>query len=133
MQIQRTHHAVELEDGWAFVETNWATNGGIDENGQPSLTAVHTPIGECANHAPHATEDEARACYAEVLRSQIQLTGRRPVPDTFDVCRVCGTDTDRFAWLATVTNQAALCPEHMNVDVAAALLIGPLAGNTTHA
>lgn len=35
------------------------------------------PIGYCAEHEPHATEDEARACYRRWQRDHVTLDGGR--------------------------------------------------------
>lgn len=113
--------AVELGAGWAYVETT-----GEGE---------HTPIGDCVNHT-HDTEDEARACYASVLHAQIQPTGQRSALvglSTHDQCRVCGQPTAMFAWLLTQVDQVPLCDVHLTAEIAAALLVGAHAGNTTHA
>jgi hypothetical protein len=90
-----------------------------------------TPIGRCAEHSPHATEAEARECYAEFVRDSIQL-------DAYSVswtsCRArpggqrCPEPTRSAArygddGYGTIT----LCPRHMTTQdvIEGARLAGP--------
>lgn len=90
------------------------------------------PIGYCANHdEPHATEDEARACYRDYeLNERLRLD--HTIGD-YNPCQApsgCETLTNRgasidgwFRW--------RLCDEHRTKEICAELY-GPLAGDSMH-
>lgn len=91
------------------------------------------PIGYCADHrdAPHATEDEARACYAKYLLEQ--CTRLDVTLGEWNPCVApsgCETLTNRCAMIGGWTTYR-LCDEHRTAEVVAELQ-GPLAGNSMH-
>lgn len=59
------------EGGWHYVSAS-------SEGGHP--------LGYCAEHEPHATEDEARACFRRWERDKIV---RREDSYAWGTCRVC--------------------------------------------
>lgn len=91
------------------------------------------PVGYCPDHrdSPHATEDEARACYRNYLLEQ-----RTRLDGTLGAWNPCEAPSG----CALLTNRAAviqgdprwrLCDEHRTAEIVAELL-GPLAGNSIH-
>lgn len=96
--------AAQREDGtgWHYVSMN--RRGGH-------------PLGDCANHAPHATEAEARECYGEYLRSQVYLDERGRW--SWGGCDVkgCPNPSQRAARCrADAYVMAMLCDEHWTVE-----------------
>ena len=92
--------AAELADhsGWHYVTRN-------------RRTGTH-PIGYCRDHAPHATEQEARECYAKYVReNQIRLDGW--TSSTQSRCEVCGEWTQSAAQVGHV-DLVHLCAKHLN-------------------
>jgi hypothetical protein len=82
------------------------------------------PLGDCANHPPHATEDEARDCYTRyLLDHQVHLDGSWG--DTWRHCRAegCGKLTNRFGRVGVwgIANTWPLCDAHRTREVIAAL------------
>lgn len=69
----------ELEDksGWHYTTHN-------------KRTGTH-PIGYCREHGPHATEAEARECYASYLRDNVKLDP----PHTWSWC-TCDYGTGEY-------------------------------------
>lgn len=94
---------------------------------------VHA-IGACRDHldAPHATEDEARACYREYERTRIKLDSKW---SDWSGCeyRKCDVPT-KTAATAGEWGMASLCAEHLTIECAieALGLDGPLAGDSVH-
>src|SRR6266568_2611758 len=89
------------------------------------------PVGYCATHGPHATEDEARRCYRDYqLNEQLQLDGTvghwNPCEQTG-----CETLTNRQARINPWGSSWLLCDEHRTKETCAALY-GELAGNSVH-
>lgn len=91
------------------------------------------PVGYCADHrdAPHATEDEARACYARYmveqrLRLDVTLGSWNPCTAPSG----CEVLTNRAATLGG-WHLYRLCDEHRTAEVVAELY-GPLAGDSVH-
>jgi hypothetical protein len=79
------------------------------------------PIGYCADHAPHATEGEARDCYTRYLLEQrLQLDGMA-YADMQRPCEVCGAWTDKFAEISPWGPSFTLCDEHRTREQFAAL------------
>jgi hypothetical protein len=89
--------------GWHFASTS--SRGGH-------------PIGYCAEHEPHATEWEARDCYAEWLRAHVHLDGQS---SSWHGCQAKGCDepTRRHAGVTSDwTHLANLCGEHLDLETA---------------
>jgi hypothetical protein len=92
------------------------------------------PVGYCADHrdAPHATEDEARACYARyMIEQRTRLDGI--TLGSYNPCTApsgCTVLTNRAAavgaWIVY-----RLCDEHRTAEVVAELY-GPMAGDSVH-
>lgn len=90
------------------------------------------PIGYCREHAPHASEDEARECYSQYVRDSVRLNAgsggwtscnarnenKRFCPNPAQAFATYGDDGYGLTWL---------CPEHMTHEqvVASAQLDGP--------
>ena len=71
------------------------------------------PLGYCAEHEPHATETEARECYAAWVRDSIEMDRRTT---NWTDCEVPGCDqpTKGLAEYARDGYHAvSLCPAHM--------------------
>lgn len=90
-------------------------------------------IGYCIDHrdTPHATEDEARACYARYmieqrLRLDVTLGGYNPCTAPSG----CGVLTNRAAQVGG-WSLYRLCDEHRTAQVVAELY-GPLAPDSVH-
>jgi hypothetical protein len=90
------------------------------------------PLGRCANHPPHATEDDARECYGAFVREDTIRLDAGTVSWTSCEARPDGVRCPNPAKsIATYGDdgygQTALCPEHMTVEnvIAAAGLEGP--------
>jgi hypothetical protein len=88
------------------------------------------PVGYCRDHAPHATEDEARRCYRdyqinECLRLDCTVGDWNPCEYP-----ACGTLTNRAVTISGWP-QWRLCDEHRTKECCAELY-GPLAGNSIH-
>lgn len=91
------------------------------------------PVGYCADHrdTPHATEDEARACYARYLIEQ--RTSLDVTLGDWNPCEApsgCEVLTNRCAMVGGWTVYR-LCDEHRTAEVVAEMQ-GPLAGNSVH-
>lgn len=93
-------------------------------------TGVH-PIGYCAEHEPHATEQGARECYAQYLRDRIEL---RANAATWTRCMIEGCDNpgrniaDSGEW-----HTAVLCDDHFTrEDAVTALHLDGPAGDSMH-
>ena len=90
-------------------------------------------VGYCRDHrdAPHATEDEARACYARYLLEQrTRLDGKLGSYNPCEAPSGCQTLTNRCA-VINGWPRWRLCDEHRTPEVIAELH-GPLAGNSVH-
>lgn len=71
-------------------------------------------IGYCADHEPHATEAEARECYAQYQRDHMQM---RAGSLRWTSCDVKGCDQPaRNAAQSGGYNFAALCDEHYTAE-----------------
>lgn len=91
------------------------------------------PVGYCADHrdAPHATEEEARACYAKYLLEQrTRLDGELGSYNPCEAPSGCRTLTNRCV-LISGWARWRLCDEHRTAEVVAELH-GPLAGDSAH-
>lgn len=116
----RHHTAAALNNGSGFHYASLSSRGGY-------------PLGDCANHAPHATEDEARACYRTWQRRNVVLVvdyAKNWGDCSIDTCGApgkCGARIDGDGY-----SGARLCPAHLNVgDAIIALgLSGNLAGDS---
>ncbi len=89
------------------------------------------PIGYCAGHGPHTTEDAARRCYRDYeLNERLQLDGTvgHWNPCEQDGCEVL---TNRQARINPWGPSWLLCDEHRTKDVCAGLY-GELAGDSVH-
>jgi hypothetical protein len=96
------------EDGWHYVSLNRRRGG--------------YPLGYCAGHEPHATEGEARECYAQYQRDHVRLDS---TTSNWCGCEVAGCDkpTKRHARIeGDGYHMAALCDEHLTVEHAIAAL-----------
>jgi hypothetical protein len=90
-------------------------------------------IGYCMDHrdSPHATEDEARACYAKYLLEQrTRLDGTLGTWNPCEAPSGCEILTNRAVTIAGWVRWR-LCDEHRTPEVVADLH-GPLAGNSVH-
>lgn len=88
--------------GWHYV--NLGRSGGY-------------PLGYCAQHEPHATERDARECYAQYQRDHVEL--RRDAWTNWSDCRECGAPTKHSATIAGDGYAfESLCEEHLTVDLA---------------
>ena len=107
----RHHTAVEVDlgergKGWHYASLGKRGGG---------------PIGACAEHAPHPTEAEARACYQACLRTRVRLDHRV----SWTSCHFqYGHDAD-IPRCPNPTQGAAsygeysltpLCPEHLTLE-----------------
>lgn len=80
------------------------------------------PLGYCAEHAPHATEQEARECYSHYQRDNIRIDGK-----THNWCGCefegCDKPTKRSADIrGDGFHMAALCEDHLTVENAAVVM-----------
>ncbi len=93
--------AAELADhsGWHYVTRN-------------RRTGTH-PIGYCRDHVdqPHATEREARECYAKYVRENSIRLDAGVTPDQQRKCEVCGAWTQLCAQVGHV-DVVYLCEQH---------------------
>jgi hypothetical protein len=91
------------------------------------------PIGFCRDHAPHATEDEARECFNAYRRANVRLVGTL---GSWSDCSVpgCGAPTKKFASIRhDGFHTAPLCPDHLTIEHAVpALGLDGLAGDAWH-
>lgn len=94
--------------GWHYVSLNRRSGG--------------YPLGYCADHEPHASELEARECYARYQRDNIRLDGKMA---DWSGCQIPGCDTPTKN-LATIRfdgfHSAVLCDEHLTTELAATVL-----------
>lgn len=92
------------------------------------------PLGYCAEHAPHATEDEARACYRAWQRDHVRIDGAT-LRSWTDCHHVTGCEEPTRS-AATIEGDgyrvAPLCPEHMATEhaIPALGLADDLAGDS---
>lgn len=114
----RHHAAYQLpEGGWHYASVG--RRGGH-------------PLGNCRNHEPHPTEDEARECYAEYRRDHVRLDGG---PTSWSNCSVgrgteskCDEPANRYAYIqGDGFSMAPLCHTHLTIEDALVVLrlIGP--------
>lgn len=90
-------------------------------------------IGYCQDHrdTPHATEDEARACYRNyVLEQRTRLDGTLGYYNPCEAPSGCSVLTNRAVAIEG-DPRWRLCDEHRTAEVVAELY-GPLAGNSIH-
>lgn len=90
-------------------------------------------VGYCADHrgTPHATEDEARACYTRYLMEQrTQFDGTLGSYNPCEAPSGCATLTNRCA-VIDGWPKWRLCDEHRTPEIVAELH-GPLAGDSIH-
>jgi hypothetical protein len=74
------------------------------------------PIGYCADHAPHATESEARECYSSYLRDAIRMDGHLA---DWTGCEAEGCDNPTKNYASTYgVSSACLCDGHNDRDMA---------------
>lgn len=86
--------------GWHYVSLNRRTGG--------------YPLGYCAEHEPHPTEQEARECYGQWMRDHIVLDGRL---SGWSDCRVCKGPTKKYARVdGDGYRMATLCEAHLTQD-----------------
>ena len=87
--------ADDLPEGWHYASLGKRGGG---------------PIGDCANHAPHATEEQARWCYTDYLRENIE---KRPNASSWTTCRFdgCGKPARNVAQSGE-WHYAVMCDEH---------------------
>ena len=90
-------------------------------------------IGYCMDHrdSPHATEDEARACYRNYeLEQRTRLDGTLGSYNPCEAASGCEVLTNRCVTIGGWVKWR-LCDEHRTAEVVAELY-GPLAGNSMH-
>lgn len=91
------------------------TDGSGWRYGSAGQTGGH-PIGYCAEHAPHATEHEARECYSRWQRDHVKLDGKT---SNWTDCRECKGPTKQYARIEDDGyHLATLCAEHLTIDLA---------------
>lgn len=104
----RHHTAAQKGDGgWHYV--SMSRDGGH-------------PLGYCAEHEPHATEAEARECYAQYRRDNVTLDGKCG----WTRCTYLPAGADRYSCdnpanqFASIKGDgyamAPLCEEHLTID-----------------
>jgi hypothetical protein len=89
------------------------------------------PVGYCADHAPHETEDDARRCYRDYeLNERLRLDGGES--GSWHRCQhpQCETLTNKIVQLGE-WQIWLLCDEHRTKE-SVAELYGPLAGDSMH-
>lgn len=79
------------------------------------------PIGYCADHGPHPTEDEARQCYTQYQRDRVRLDGKC----SWTSCEAgrgasrCPDPANRYARIeGDGYAMASLCDQHMTLEAA---------------
>lgn len=112
----RHHTAAELVEG-GFHFASVGKRGGY-------------PLGDCANHDPHPTADDARRCYQAWRRSQVERQGQA----SWTSCFVPGCDNPaRQTWgvKGGGYSLAVLCADHDDLEhaIPALHLDGELAGD----
>lgn len=86
--------------GWHYVSLNRRTGG--------------HPLGYCVEHEPHATEQEARECYAQYRRDNVLLDVKL---GSWSDCAVCGGPTKSAATIRyDGFHLAPLCEEHLTFE-----------------
>lgn len=80
------------------------------------------PIGYCADHAPHATETEARECFSSYLLTQL----RAETYGDWTSCQYphneCGRPTKSGWGVPATLSSVALCEVHDSRELAIACL-----------
>lgn len=100
----RHHTASARQDGTGWHYVSMGRQGGH-------------PLGYCADHAPHSTEDEARECYGMWQRDHITLTGTL---SSWSDCLECGAPTKQYASIeGDGYALAPLCAAHLDTRHAA--------------
>lgn len=97
----RHHTAAQRKDGsgWHFVDLG--RTGGY-------------PLGYCREHEPHASEQEARECYARFQRDYVRLDSQ--LGNWMD-CAVCGAPTKQGARIeGDGYSLVTLCPDHLTTE-----------------
>jgi hypothetical protein len=80
---------------------------------------VVRPAGACADHPPHATEDEARDCFRAWLLEGARFDG---TSSDWTGCKICDAPTKRYAETRPpLGNAFPLCDEHRTPEVLADL------------
>lgn len=80
------------------------------------------PLGYCAEHEPHPTEEEARECYAQWQRDHVLLDG---LWADWTGCQVgeCDAPTKKHARIVgDGFRSASLCDRHLDLDHAIGVL-----------
>jgi|GEM_PF-2495507 len=74
------------------------------------------PLGYCVDHAPHATEAEARECYGQYQRDNVTLDGQL---SRWSDCAECGAPTKTTANIrGDGYANVSLCVDHLNTECA---------------
>lgn len=72
-----------------------------------------SPIGDCKNHAPHATKEEAEQCYSDyLLMHELRLGVSSNMQEK---CKVCSAWTHKYATIGNI-ERIPLCEDHQNVE-----------------
>lgn len=90
------------DGGWHYVSLNRRLGG--------------YPLGYCRDHEPHATEAEARECYAQYQRDHVRLDAWS---HSWCSCEVKGCDQPTKSSARIEGDEyrmAALCPQHMTFE-----------------
>jgi hypothetical protein len=113
--MRPTCTAVQIEGGWHYASAS--SRGGH-------------PLGYCAEHPPHASEQEARDCYGQWQRDHLRLDQGSWSWGGCDA-KGCPNPANRAADIEGDGYQIAmLCPDHMTTEHAvAALHIAGAAGD----
>lgn len=96
----------ERPEGWHYAQV-WSNGGG--------------PIGYCAEHPPHATEEQARLCYSRWL-----LDNLKPIQlKDWTGCEADGCDMPTKDGMETgYMRTVMLCDEHRQSNLHAVALLG---------
>lgn len=102
------HTAVELQSGGYHYASHNRRSGTY-------------PLGYCRDHGGHPTATEARECYAQYERDNIQLTGHCSWSDC--TAEDCPNPANTYAWIqGNGYRLAVLCLEHLTVEHATRVL-----------
>ncbi len=77
-------------------------------------TSGDIPIGRCSRHEPHATAEEAEACYKNYLIEERLVFNNSN--SSMHRCRVCEEFTTGIAEIGEYMWFAVLCENHQNKE-----------------
>lgn len=92
-----------------------------DHSGFHMVVNGHHPVGYCADHAPHATEAEARECFGQYQRDKVREHGRARW--TSCMLKGCTAPAQRmFEIEGDGYSLAVLCEEHATKENAVTVM-----------